>query len=58
VSAPILLCAGLKLPAQELTFSVCLSTQWTVRTVFDRVTTSYKRDADIFLVGLGYRRGR
>jgi len=45
-------------PLASLTFSVRLSEQWTVRTVFDRVTTSYNRDSDIFLVGLGYRWGR
>ena len=55
LSALILLCAGLKLPAQELTFSVRLSERWVLRTVFDRVTTNYNRDSDIFLVGLGYR---
>jgi hypothetical protein len=26
-----------------------------MRMVFDRVTSSYNRDADIFLLGLGYR---
>jgi hypothetical protein len=45
-------------PLASLTFSVRLSEQWTVRTVFDRVTTSYNRDSDIFLLGLGYRWGR
>ena len=45
-------------PLASLTFSVRLSEQWIVRTVFDRVTTSYNRDSDIFLVGLGYRWGR
>jgi hypothetical protein len=42
-------------PLVSLTVSVRLSEHWTLRTVFDRVTTSYNRDADIFLVGLGYR---
>jgi hypothetical protein len=55
LSALILLGAGLKLPAQELTFSVRLSEHWVIRTVFDRVTSNYNRDSDIFLMGLGYR---
>jgi hypothetical protein len=37
---------------------VRLSERWVLRTVFDRVTTSYNRDSDILLVGLGYRWGR
>jgi len=42
-------------PLASLTFSVRLSDHWIMRLVFDRVTSSYNRDADIFLVGLGYR---
>ena len=42
-------------PLASLTFSVRLSESCTMRIVFDRVATSYNRDADIFLLGLGYR---
>lgn len=42
-------------PLASLTFSTQLSDNWIVRLIFDRVTSSYNRDADIFLVGLGYR---
>ena len=42
-------------PLASLMFSVRLSDHWIVRMVFDRVTSSYNRDADIFLLGLGYR---
>lgn len=42
-------------PLASLTFSVRLSDHWIMRLVFDRVTSSYNRDADIFLLGLGYR---
>ena len=42
-------------PLASLTFSTRLSNHWIVRMVFDRVTSSYNRDADIFLLGLGYR---
>ena len=41
-------------PLVSLTLAVRLSDQWTTRMVFDRVATSYNRDADIFLLGLGY----
>jgi hypothetical protein len=37
---------------------VRLSEHWIIRAVFDRVTSSYNRDSDIFLVGLGYRWAR
>ena len=52
--------AGTKIPAAiaplaSLTISTRLSDHWIARMVFDRVTTSYNRDADIFLIGLGYR---
>jgi hypothetical protein len=42
-------------PLASLTFSTRLSDHWIMRLVFDRVTSSYNRDADIFLIGLGYR---
>lgn len=42
-------------PLASLTFSVRLADRWIMRLVFDRVTSSYNRDADIFLLGLGYR---
>jgi hypothetical protein len=42
-------------PLASLTFSTRLSEHWTLRMVFDRVTSSYNRDADIFLLGVGYR---
>ena len=42
-------------PLASLTFSVRLSDHWILRLVFDLVTSSYNRDADIFLLGLGYR---
>ncbi len=42
-------------PLASLTFAVLLSEHWTLRLVFDRVTSSYNRDADIFLLGFGYR---
>jgi hypothetical protein len=42
-------------PLASLTVSVRLSDHWIGRLVFDRVTSSYNRDADIFLIGLGYR---
>jgi hypothetical protein len=42
-------------PLASLTFSTRLSEHWIVRMVFDRVTSSYNRDSDIFLLGLGYR---
>lgn len=42
-------------PLASLTFAVRLSDHWIMRLVFDRVTSSYNRDADIFLIGLGYR---
>lgn len=42
-------------PLASLTFSTRLSEHWIMRMVFDRVTSSYNRDADIFLLGLGYR---
>lgn len=42
-------------PLASLTFAVRLSDAWLARLVFNRVTSSYNRDADIFLLGLGYR---
>ena len=45
-------------PLASLTFSVRLSENWITRVMFDRVASSYNRDSDIFLVGLGYRWAR
>jgi hypothetical protein len=42
-------------PLASLTFSARLSEHWIMRLIFDRVTSSYNRDADIFLLGFGYR---
>ncbi len=42
-------------PLASLTFSTRLSENLIMRLVFDRVTSSYNRDADIFLLGIGYR---
>lgn len=42
-------------PLASLTVAVRLSDHWIARMVFDRVTSSDNRDADIFLLGLGYR---
>jgi hypothetical protein len=41
-------------PLASLTFSTRISEHWIMRLVFDRVTSNYSRDSDIFLVGLGY----
>jgi hypothetical protein len=40
-------------PLASLTLSEHLSGPWNLRLVVDRVTSSYNRDADIFLLGLG-----
>jgi len=42
-------------PLISLTFAVRMSEHWLARLTWDRVASSYKRDADIFLLGLGYR---
>jgi hypothetical protein len=42
-------------PLVSLTAATRIGANWVVRLMFDRVTTSYNRDADIFLVGFGYR---
>jgi hypothetical protein len=42
-------------PLASLTVSTRLSDHWTLRLIFDRVMTNYNRDADIFLLGFGYR---
>ncbi len=42
-------------PLASLTVSTRLSEHWIVRLVFDRVMSNYNRDADIFLLGFGYR---
>lgn len=44
-------------PLVSLTAAISLSDHWLVRAIFDRVTSNYNRDSDIFLVGLGYRWG-
>lgn len=41
-------------PLVSLTFCVRLTADWHTRLVWDRVTTTYNRDADIFRLGLGY----
>lgn len=41
-------------PLASLTLSGRLSDHWNLRLVVDRVTSSYNRDADIFLLGLGH----
>jgi hypothetical protein len=42
-------------PLASLTFAVRLSESFTLRMVFDRVTSNYNRDSDIFLLGIGCR---
>jgi hypothetical protein len=44
-------------PLVSLTFATRISEHWQARLVWDRVTTSYNRDADIFRIGFGYRWG-
>jgi hypothetical protein len=51
---------ALKLPAAvaplaSLTISARLSEHWRARLIWHRVTSNYNRDADIFLLGIGYR---
>ena len=41
-------------PLASLTISDRLSEHWNLRLIVDRVTSSYDRDADIFLLGLGH----
>ena len=41
-------------PLVSLTFAMRISEHWIGRFVFDRVTSNYNRDSDIFLAGLGY----
>jgi hypothetical protein len=43
-------------PLASLTIAGRLSREWYLRLLVDRVASSYNRDADIFLLGLGYRR--
>jgi hypothetical protein len=50
---------GLKNPAAiaplaSLTIARRLSDHWITRVIWDRVTSNYNRDSDIFLIGLGY----
>ena len=42
-------------PLVSLTIARQISETWTTRLVWDRVTSSYNRDSDIFLLGLGYQ---
>lgn len=42
-------------PLASLTVSARLSGNWRARLVWDRVMSNYNRDADIFLLGIGYR---
>ena len=42
-------------PLVSLTIARELSPSWIARLVWDRVTSSYNGDSDVFLVGLGYR---
>lgn len=42
-------------PLASLTFSVRWTDHWLTRVVWNRVTTVYNRDADVILVGFGYR---
>lgn len=44
-------------PLLSLSMATRVSDHWIIRLMLDRVTTSYNRDADIFLAGLGYRWG-
>ncbi|RII26334.1 MAG: hypothetical protein CXR31_11625 [Geobacter sp.] len=39
----------------SITGSYRLSEHWHIRAIFDRVITSYNRDSDIFMGGIGYR---
>jgi len=41
-------------PLVSLTFAKRISESWVFRAMFNRVTSTYNRDADIFLLGLGY----
>ena len=42
-------------PIFSLTFAAHLSEHWLTRITWERVVSSYNRDSDVFLVGLGYR---
>jgi hypothetical protein len=42
-------------PLVSLTFAMRLSESWVARLIWDRVTSNYNRDSDIFLAGFGYR---
>lgn len=44
-------------PLASVTVATKLDENWTARLTFNRVTSDYNRDADILLVGLGYRWG-
>jgi hypothetical protein len=42
-------------PLVSLTIARQLSDHWIARMIWDRVSSNYNRDSDIFLVGFGYR---
>jgi hypothetical protein len=42
-------------PIVGLTFATRLSERWVARIIWDRVTSNYDRDSDVFLLGLGVR---
>ncbi|MDB6127230.1 MAG: putative exported protein [Verrucomicrobia bacterium] len=44
-------------PLVSFTVATRLNEHWMARLIFNRVTSSYNRDADVFLLGLGYRWG-
>jgi hypothetical protein len=44
-------------PLVSFTVATRMSEHWVARLVFNRVTTSYNRDADVIFLGLGYRFG-
>ena len=41
-------------PLLSLTIARRLSEHFIARMIWDRVTSNYNRDSDIFLIGLGY----
>ncbi|MEO6874204.1 MAG: hypothetical protein ABI222_05230 [Opitutaceae bacterium] len=45
-------------PLVSFTLATALSEHWVARLMFNRVTSSYDRDADMFFIGLGYRWSR
>ncbi|QYM78441.1 hypothetical protein K0B96_14225 [Horticoccus luteus] len=45
-------------PLVSVTMGVRVTGPWLVRLTWDRVVTTYNRDADVFLAGIGYQWGR